>query len=104
MPAATHRFAGPRGLDAFNVAVGQTLVSQTVEARDPAAFHARLQPPPVAAAEGKNGSSSGRHCADNASTPAKTCGRHPVTTAYRHPASAATRAAALKARWSALRR
>lgn len=43
MPAGAYRFAGARGLDAFNLAVGQTLVSQTVQARDPAAFHARLR-------------------------------------------------------------
>jgi AraC-like DNA-binding protein len=43
MPVAAYRFVGPRGLDAFNFAVGQTLVSQTVEARDPATFHARLR-------------------------------------------------------------
>ncbi|WBC17989.1 helix-turn-helix domain-containing protein [Micromonospora sp. WMMA1998] len=37
-----HRFSGPRGLHEFRRAVRQSLVSQAVEARDPAGFRARL--------------------------------------------------------------
>ncbi|GAA3767642.1 helix-turn-helix domain-containing protein [Micromonospora maritima] len=42
MPVLTHRFSGPRGLHDFRRAVRQSLVSQAVEARDPAGFRARL--------------------------------------------------------------
>ena len=42
MPVLTQRFSGPRGLHNFRRAVRQSLVSQAVEARDPAGFRARL--------------------------------------------------------------